>query len=185
MLVTVQDGSVGAGQHNAVFHAVIRGPKLLLSGVCWFPDLGLLSGSSIFGHRHEKKGEWLGRSVLARTVGILPFHWYSSGHYSVTQQQPNLGYMVSVPRRKREWGWQACSITLARPEHSDYQSCILRVYFQVLRRSLAIEQMQSIVVKSMTSIQIPWIQIPPPSLVRNDKYPSLSRWLGFLIVKWG
>ena len=77
---------MGAGQHNAAFHAVMWGPELLLSGVCWFLDLRVLSGSSIFGHRHEKKGVRLGRSVLARPVGILPFHLYSSGQYSVTKQ---------------------------------------------------------------------------------------------------
>lgn len=73
-LVIVQDGSMNSGWQNALFHAVIQEPELLLSRLCWFPDFGVLSGSSASGHRQERKCGWLRRGVMARPVQSLLFH---------------------------------------------------------------------------------------------------------------
>lgn len=120
-------------------------------------------------------------------LGFFPFTYIPVVSTQLPSNSPtiNLRYMVSVPRRKGNGVGKLAALPWPDQSAPITKVAFLWAYFQVLRRSLAIEQMQSIVVKSMTSIQIPWIQIPPPSLIRYDKCLNLSLWLSFLIVKWG
>lgn len=69
-----------AGQQNALFHAVIQEPELLLSGALlvsrlWRPPLALLHPASGFSASGcaQKKGGWVCGGVKARPVGSLSY----------------------------------------------------------------------------------------------------------------
>lgn len=133
-LVTSQGGQWMLGNWMLSSKQWFRSWSSSYLGLCWFLDFGVLLWClciqplaslhlAVCGRR--KVDGYAGR-LRARPVGSLffffffnfplLFHW-SAFSYIAVSPTVRLGYVVFVPRKKKEWAWQTWDTALATPEH--------------------------------------------------------------------